>query len=319
MEQYDNDLIYPQKPPFEDSKDKSSWVTTLVSLVLFISTFAFFFNDQLAVLAILVSALLIHELGHFLLMKLFRYQGVTMVFVPMMGAFVNGKKKKYSQNESLLVVAAGPFPGMIIGYLLLLIYAQNPNENYFLAALIFLALNIINLLPLDPLDGGQLFRFLLAKQSDSFMFVFSLISSLILILSGFLLDNWYLMGFGFFLAIRVRSAQKRYYMRNLFKEKNINYVVDYEDLSNKEYSAIKEIILDNSKLLRKLKEIEENEESQSMIVNQVNYYLVAPMQNDAHFLLKIGIILFWIASFVVPFYYLIVINPFFIDYGILYR
>jgi stage IV sporulation protein FB len=319
MNEHDNDVFYPQKPILQEAKEKSSWLTTFLSLILFIGTFIYFFDDQVSFIFILVSALIIHELGHFLLMKLFRYQGVSMVFVPMMGAFVNGKKKKYSQIESLLVVAAGPFPGIVIGFIVMMIYAQNPNELYFLIALIFLALNIINLLPLDPLDGGQLLRLLFAKQSDLFMFIFSLISSLILIGIGFLLENWYLMGFGFFLAFRVRNIQKRYYMRKIFREKKINYIVDYNDLSNKDFAAMKDIILEDSKLLRKLKEMDEQVQAERVMAEQVNYYLVAPMAYDAHFLLKLGIILFWIASFVVPIYYLASVNPFYIDYGILHR
>ena len=82
---------------------------------------------------------------------------------------------------------------------------------------------------------------------------------------------------------------------------------------------MKEIILDENKLLRKLNEMGEDDNSQSMLAKQVDDYLLAPMKNDAHILLKIGIIVFWIASFVAPIYYLIILNPFLIDYGILYR
>jgi stage IV sporulation protein FB len=319
MDEYNNDLFYPQKPVLEESKESPSWGTTILSLILFIVTFAYFFSDQVSFIAVLVSALIIHELGHFLLMKLFGYKDVSMVFVPLMGAFVNGKKKRYSQWQSLLVVAAGPFPGMIIGFIFLLIYAQYPNEIYFHIALIFLALNSINLFPLDPLDGGQLFRLLVSKQSDLFMLVFSFISSLILIGIGFLLENWFLMGFGFFLAIRVRNMQRRHYIRKIYREKNINYIIDYNDLSNKDFFTMKEVILEDNKFIRKLKDMGDEDQSQIIIANQVNHYLMAPMENDAHFLLKLGIILFWIASFVVPIYYLLVLNPFFIDYGLLFR
>lgn len=319
MDEYENDHLYPQKPTLEDSKEKSSWGTTAVSLILFILTFAYFFNDQIAFITILVIALIIHELGHFLLMKLFGYKDVSMVFVPMMGAFVNGKKKGYSQYESLLVVAAGPFPGMIFGFLFLLLNTQSPNELYLLVSVVFLALNSINLLPLDPLDGGQLLRLLVSKQSDLFMLIFSFLSSLILIGIGFLLENWFMMGFGFFLAIRVRNSQKRYQIRKIYREKKINYILDYSDLSNKEYAAMKEIILDENKLLRKLNEMGEVDNSQSILAKQVDDYLLAPMENDAHILLKIGIIVSWIVSFVAPIFYLITANPFLIEYGILYR
>jgi hypothetical protein len=112
-------------------------------------------------------------------------------------------------------------------------------------------------------------------------------------------------------------------MRKIFRQKNIDYVIDYNDLSNKGYAAMKEVILDNSSLLRRLKGMEENEEEEDeinrMLADQVNYYLVAPMANDAPLLVKLGIVIFWFASFVIPLYFLLVVNPFFIDYGVLYR
>jgi len=319
MIENDNEVLYPQKPQLNQSEDKKPWFTTLFSLILFVITFVYFFSDQILFLIILVSALVIHELGHFIFMKLFKYKKISMVFVPLMGAFVDGRKKKYSQYESLLVVAAGPFPGMIIGLILLLAYGFHPNQLFFLSALIFIALNAINLLPLDPLDGGQLFRLLLSKQSDLFMVVFSFISSLIMILIGFLMQNWYMVGFGFFLAIRVRSFQKRYSIRKIFKQNNINYVLDYSNLSNKDYSRMKEIILRDNKLLRKIRAIDSLEDSDIIISSEVNHYLEAPMSNDASSLLKLGIVLFWILSFLIPVYFMQKVNPFLFDYDIFFR
>ena len=37
------------------------------------------------------------------------------MFVPLMGAFVQGAKKVYSQKESFLVVMGGPIPGVLFG------------------------------------------------------------------------------------------------------------------------------------------------------------------------------------------------------------
>jgi len=54
----------------------------------------------------LIIVLLIHEMGHFLLMKLFKYDNVRMLFIPLMGAFVQGNKEEYSQKQSLWVVIA---------------------------------------------------------------------------------------------------------------------------------------------------------------------------------------------------------------------
>ena len=52
-------------------------------------------------------------------MKLFNYENVRMLFIPLMGAFVQGSKEKYSQTQSFIVVAAGPFPGICFGIITL--------------------------------------------------------------------------------------------------------------------------------------------------------------------------------------------------------
>jgi membrane-associated protease RseP (regulator of RpoE activity) len=164
-------------------------------------------------------------------------------------------------------------------------------------SIVFLALNLINLLPLDPLDGGQLFKFLLQKHSDLFLLIFAFISSLFLIAIGFFIENWYLMGFGFFMAFRVRNLQKNYFLRKILRESKINHTIDYSDLSNRDYSKIKEIVLEHNNLLKKMKDLDETDESQRIIAEQVNNVLIAPMNMDASLIVKLLIILYWIASF----------------------
>jgi Zn-dependent protease len=285
-------------------------------MALFIGTFLLIFEDQLSFVLMLVLVLFVHELGHFLLMKLFKYENVKMLFVPLMGAFVQGKKKQYSQFESLLVVGAGPFPGIILGVLFLFLFQINLDANYRLISILFYALNLINLLPLDPLDGGQLFKLLLRKNSDLFLLIFSFTSSMILILLGLYLENWYLTIFGFFMGFRVRNMQRNYIIRNCLKQENINYIKDYTDLTNQEYSQIKEIILENSKSLKKFKDMDEGDDADRLVAQEVNSILVVPMQMNASWWLKLLILLFWIASFILPVYFITQIEPDVFDYGI---
>ena len=94
-EQFD---FYPQKPALPKKENKSGWSMTLLSLVLFVASFMILFSDRIQFLVFLIVVLFIHEMGHFLFMKLFKYNNVKMMFVPLMGAFVQGVKKIYSQN-----------------------------------------------------------------------------------------------------------------------------------------------------------------------------------------------------------------------------
>jgi Zn-dependent protease len=319
MNELNNDLFYPEKPNLEDKKESNSWIKTILSIILFIATFMLVFNDQFTFILILVICLFVHELGHFLMMKLFGYQNVKMIFVPLMGAFVQGKKRKYSQFQSLLVVAAGPFPGMLIGTGFMLLFFNTHYDLLLVISIVFLALNLINLLPLDPLDGGQLFKFLLQKHSDLFLLIFAFISSLFLIAIGFFIENWYLMGFGFFMAFRVRNLQKNYFLRKILRESKINHTIDYSDLSNRDYSKIKEIVLEHNNLLKKMKDLDETDESQRIIAEQVNNVLIAPMNMDASLIVKLLIILYWIASFIVPFWLILQLDSYHFNHEVFIR
>ena len=92
MENYD---IYPAKPHIEKVKIESNWGLTAFSLVLFVGVFLLLFKDEINFVLFLILVLFIHEMGHFTFMKFFNYENVRMLFIPLMGAFVQGSKEKY--------------------------------------------------------------------------------------------------------------------------------------------------------------------------------------------------------------------------------
>ena len=166
--------FHPQKPILMEHKPKGGLSVTVFSIVLFVLAFTLLFSDQFVLILFLLGVLLIHELGHFFLMKKFNYQHVRMLFIPLMGAFVQGKKDNYSQKESFLVTMAGPLPGIITGVLLLLYAANNHSAWGLQLSALFILLNLINLLPLDPLDGGQIFKLFVRKNNEFFLLMFTL-------------------------------------------------------------------------------------------------------------------------------------------------
>jgi hypothetical protein len=107
MEEYD---FYPPKPELIEAKPKGNLALTVFSVVLFVIAFLLVFTEEVNFIIYFLVVLLTHELGHFIMMKAFGYKNVRMLFIPLMGAFVQGSKKQYSQKESFLVIAAGPFP-----------------------------------------------------------------------------------------------------------------------------------------------------------------------------------------------------------------
>lgn len=299
--------FYPDKPQLETKKRKGGLGVTLFSMALFVSGMLLIMPKFFSFIILLLAVLLIHELGHFSFMKKYKYRNVRMLFVPLMGAFVQGEKDKYSQLQSLIVVLAGPIPGIILG-IGCFFYAQQTHMDWVMTmSLIFLFLNIMNLLPIDPMDGGQLMRLLISKKKDLFNFIFSLISSLAMIIIGLWGQYYILIVFGFLMAIRVRSLQKNYQIRKELKEDDVQFETTYKDLNNKQYAQIKQIVLRHTPALEKYMSLNTKEDVEPIVAAQVNNILATPTTQDASILVKVSIILLWISAIVVPIY-LVLLN-----------
>jgi Zn-dependent protease len=122
-------------------------------------------------LFLLLGVLLIHELGHFLAMRLFGYQDTKLFFLPLFGAAVTGRKPNASLTEKIWVLLAGPLPGLILGLGLMagvsaqLLPLGNLDPKLVEhAAWMLISLNLLNLLPIYPLDGGKIANHLLFSR-----------------------------------------------------------------------------------------------------------------------------------------------------------
>ena len=301
MEEHD---YYPEKPFIEKVKVDSNWGLTAFSIVLFVGAFLLVFNDQLQFVLFLILVLFIHEMGHYLFMKIYKYENVRMLFIPLMGAFVQGTKDKYSQKQSFIVVSAGPFPGLYLGIILMILSSFYEIDWLLHLSFLFLFLNVVNLLPIDPLDGGQLFKLMVNRKRDLFLLFFAVLSSFTLIGLGIFINNielyesysgLLLVFFGFIMAIKIRSLQRNYVIRKKLDELNINYVSTYEELPNRSYALIRDVVVEETPALRKYLEISE-ESNDDILSSHVNSVLIAPISYDVKISIKFLIVAFWIFS-----------------------
>jgi Zn-dependent protease len=103
-----------------------------------------------------VMLIFVHEMGHFLAA---RQRGLNVgvpVFIPFVGAWIALKETPMSAETEAYVAIAGPFTGTL-GAFAAYFYARNGGGDLFLAlAYAGFFLNLINLLPLSPLDGGRI-------------------------------------------------------------------------------------------------------------------------------------------------------------------
>ncbi len=132
---------------------KLKYVGLVLSMFVSIVAYSLFFGWSFAVGLVLL--ILVHEMGHVFEL---RRQGVPAslpLFIPFMGAFVNMKAAPRSAYQEALSGLAGPLVGTA-GSALVAFWA-NATGSRFLMALAFFGffVNLFNLLPVLPLDGGR--------------------------------------------------------------------------------------------------------------------------------------------------------------------
>ena len=79
-----------------------------------------------------------------------------MVFIPFIGGAVTLKDQPRSAYDDAQIGLAGPIAGTAASLVCLQIFKWTGNPLYLLIASVGFIINLINLLPLGPLDGGRI-------------------------------------------------------------------------------------------------------------------------------------------------------------------
>ncbi len=116
-------------------------------------------------LAIILGALFFHELGHYLAMRAFKYRNLKMFFIPGLGAAVSGRHYNVAGWKRAIVSLLGPIPGIWVGAAIGAWAIAAGNSLLAEMALIVMGLNVFNLLPIVPLDGGWYWNAVLFSRS----------------------------------------------------------------------------------------------------------------------------------------------------------
>ena len=104
-----------------------------------------------------VGLILVHELGHYIEAKRQGLNPRLPVFIPFLGAYV-AMKNIFDPWNNLLVSAAGPLLGGLAAVGVWI--AGEATDSRFLIALAYSGffLNLLNLIPVRPFDGGFIWR-----------------------------------------------------------------------------------------------------------------------------------------------------------------
>lgn len=231
------------------------------SAVVFVTLF-FMLGFSFVDIFILIAVLLLHELGHYLAMLYFGYKDTTIFFLPF-GAATIGKKEHKKANEEFIVFLAGPLPGILVGIAILAwnIFHHNGIDSdspLMMYAIMSLAINYINLLPIYPLDGGRILQLLLLYRYPKAQFYFYLLSLAILIATLVWLRDPVLL---IFVVIVSLGAKQSYRISNFLAKLFTNFKPETLDkqsiinqiLQDKRYSN--ETILTKTNLAKQILQI----------------------------------------------------------------
>ena len=128
--------------------------TTGGTMLLSVVVYAWMFGWRYAVGFVLL--LFVHEMGHYLAA---RQRGLNVgapTFIPFVGAWIELKDMPHDAETEAWVGLGGPLLGSI-GALICYFAARETDSNLLLAiAYSGFFLNLFNLIPLSPLDGGRI-------------------------------------------------------------------------------------------------------------------------------------------------------------------
>jgi Zn-dependent protease/WD40 repeat protein len=197
------------------------WIgkTTLLLVTLLLFALSFGFSMSLRFLAMLILALLIHELGHVLGMRLFKYGDPKILFLPFLGAVTISSPENAKPHQRVIVLFLGPVPGLILGTICWIAYGCTGSEAVRDAATTLLALNFFNLLPVMPLDGGQILDLILFSRFPLAQTVFQAVGLVCLTMLSLLSGVPVLLvvsALGFFTVLSL--FRKRQFLSELRKE-----------------------------------------------------------------------------------------------------
>jgi Zn-dependent protease len=297
--------VFPPKP--EEKPKQNSLLRSILSLAIFIVAFYFFFDWKIQHIFILAGVILIHEWGHFLAMKTFDYKELSIFFIPLVGAIASGSKDNISQRQKVIILLAGPVPGILIGMLLYTFGTELQNELMIRAGNIFLLINLFNLLPVIPLDGGQLIKTLFFESKEVINGIFMGASILLLGYFAIVSESFIFLIVPLFLLMQLYNQFQLKKVKKEIAHEGISLNQNYSDLSDTEYWQIRDLLGKHMKIYKSI--IVPGDytysDKESRIMQQIKGLVNKKPVNDLGVTGKLLVTLFWLAAVILPLVFIV--------------
>jgi Zn-dependent protease len=162
------------------------------------AAYAYIFTWEFALMIMVM--LFVHESGHLWAMKRCGLKTRGMYFIPLLGAAAVPDGAFPSRGAESFIALMGPIWGLALSAVTGALYYLTENPLLAAAAGWMAALNLFNLLPISPLDGGRVFKSIAYSIGSRVGFAFLMIG---LLVGGFLA---YSFGMGLFVFLLIIGA-----------------------------------------------------------------------------------------------------------------
>lgn len=130
-------------------------VVLKTGLTMILSMWAYAMTWGWKYAAVFVLLLFIHEMGHVAALRRFGVKAGAPVFIPFVGAFVALKEMPRDVRVEAWTAIAGPLVGTAGAIACVAIAVATRSSFWLAAAYSGFFLNLFNLIPISPLDGGR--------------------------------------------------------------------------------------------------------------------------------------------------------------------
>ena len=111
----------------------------------------------------LVLLLLVHEMGHYVAARRLGMNVGLPTFIPFVGAWIELKDQPLSVEQEARIAFAGPFAGTLAAAALLALALREHSPLLLALSYAGFFLNLFNLVPVAPFDGGRIVAILSPK------------------------------------------------------------------------------------------------------------------------------------------------------------
>ncbi|MBC3872556.1 site-2 protease family protein [Undibacterium flavidum] len=135
---------------------KSAKIIKVLFGLASLAAYSWLFSFQFAVA--LIACLMVHEYGHIRAMHYFGMKTKGIYIIPFMGGLALTEDKINTRWQDVTISIMGPIFGLCLSLLLMLAYWITGNVFFAGLANFNALINLINLLPILPLDGGHILK-----------------------------------------------------------------------------------------------------------------------------------------------------------------